>query len=133
MNNTQKLLAGSENLNRMRSEIKLVVNTILSQAEHPKGKVVDHLFKNPNGAYWHVKTTFGRTRPEFYVYCTAGNRGAYTMDDQPIANFPSGFHPMGADGVHIVHEALPSFVDGMVGEYPDLEQKLKPILEASAA
>lgn len=126
MNIAEQIVVGSANLNRMRSEIKLVVNTILSLTveciiEDGIAHPVSHQFQNPSCEYesmWKVMSQLGSKKTELTAFFTLSE------DDYPIESIPLKW-------VDTAHEALSVLVDELQDEYGSLSDKLVPLIYAA--
>ncbi|HRH55368.1 MAG TPA: hypothetical protein PK609_00705 [Candidatus Paceibacterota bacterium] len=122
MNNVQKLVAGTANLNRMRAEIKTIAGTITSMIDCRSG---NHA-QETSGVYW-VIDSMSRYQ-EVYLYCVDS---AVTTDEHRALYHSYQREEIGLSDVAKVHQSLEGFVEWAMSIYPDLQTRLKPILEAA--
>lgn len=131
----QQLLRGSQNIDRMKSEVHQVIRMVIGLAqicrEGRTPKIINETFKSET-CVWEVKgkTVYSsREVPEiFSVQChTVEGVIAYSISGR------SGFgaHLIYTSNVHLVHADLHTFVEGMLRTLPELAEEWKPLIKAA--
>ncbi len=130
-----RILRGSRNIDRMKSEIVQIINMVLGCLE-PKS--IESLLGNYNrvfdfqDGFWKIYsiTSGGKV----VVICRKRiPRLAHRLETDREA-FNNCEHPQFTNGVgdvKFVYESLSFFVLGMIKDFPELELKLQPFLDAS--
>ncbi len=121
-NIVDKLIRGSQNIDRMRSEVIWVVGMILGFLEKESGLPEggpERSFHS-NGCEWLLRRKIKGAG--LVVQCLIEGEVAYysTMRD-----------PIFLPKAQRVHDGLIIFVEGSIREFPFLAEKLKPLLNAS--
>ena len=139
MNSTniiRELVNGSQVINKMREEVKLIVGMVLSMCldlyPYDNKRYVNRVLRFEDDicqwkvmgvldVYWgkHLSVEYWVLGSEKYLAFSASS----TI---------SGAVPFDLKHVREVHEALNLFVEGMAGKFPQLEERWRPLLEASA-
>lgn len=120
LNNVQKLMVGTANLNQMRAEIKAVVSTVASKI-NVTFDTQDYDYKE-SGVYWVI------ARDRFTVISCHDTQTAHKDSDL----FSSlGDREIGLQDVVRVHQSLEEFLTWALSLDPSLESHLKPIFEAA--
>ncbi|MFA5000849.1 MAG: hypothetical protein WC531_01310 [Candidatus Paceibacterota bacterium] len=122
----QKLLEGSRNIDRMRAEVNAVVRMVLG--------LIDEWDDKRDGAV-------GRSSGvEGVCWSYYPKEGTWVVDCSCSTNMGRGYivnkrHPndytIPIGLVQRVHSSLPVFLKFMLGQFPDLLEKIKPLLEAA--
>jgi hypothetical protein len=121
------LLKGSENIDRMRSEIQTTISMVL-------GLVKPFLKKGKSNAFCQM---FGDSRDSCeWELCWGGDPKrdpelqCRVKGEIVYSTFHIGF-TLRLEDIQTVHEGLHFFVDGLVSEFPGLLGKLNVLLTAS--
>jgi len=134
-----QLLNGSQNINRMKSEIEQVVKMVIgfaddmSLANHTKicpfvGPVFEATFETAD-----CRWTYSRVLPnkkklngDETVYCTVRVNGLTSWIMAPAYSFVGNQHwyPSLLPDVKLVRNCLPVFVEGMMKDVPQMKERL---------
>ncbi len=121
LNNVQRLMVGSANLNQMRAEIKMVVSTVASMINANTGT---HS-QNKSGVYWIIDTKrFTR------IYCRDSEEVS-RRDYMLYCSSQKSDKEMSLIDVVEAHQSLEGFLEWAMDLYPELRAQLKPIFEAA--
>ena len=139
MNIAQSLVRGSDNLNKMGSEIERVITMVCGLVNN---KDIDKylldsgqangsgLFKSPE-CDWVLNAQFGSNQELSGVSCyLAEGSGAKRVLFVDFSQ-PSRTVPCHLDKIQDVYEQLPVFVEGMLKTFPYLVKHLEPFFKAS--
>lgn len=127
MNNVQKLLLGTANLNQMRAEIKEVTTTIASMVRRVNNpdnpRFLSNVHTTPSGVMWEVRQSNGASQA-ITIYC-------YAADAEGTHIYNSYELKMAASNLRAIHESLDSFLTWAISNFPELTKLLKPIFDAA--
>jgi len=135
MNTAARLLLGSRNIDRMRSEITATVAMILGLLEKREDCTLSETFNEEfsfTGGMWLAKGGIRRSiggnviDSNVCVECWLRHTGVRLEYSSQ-----KGGVQLHVGSVQDVYEALPSFIEGMQRVRPDLENKLRLFLRAS--
>lgn len=133
------IIDGSEVLNRMRTEVSLVVTTLLSLVgKEDAGQFYETHKPNSHESYPDCGTrVWGKsptTNEEFHWLILYRGRFErlevslfHKKDEQRIS-----YEHLGLRDVQLAHSALPRFVEGMLELFPALEERWQPLMDAAA-
>ncbi len=127
-----EIIRGSQNIDRMKQEIKQVVNLFCGLIDSRKFKVNHRYEPIPvnfvgDECIWFVYPTFIHSlKNDITVECRINNDGC---EGVPI--FSNKVDGIRLDRVKRIHLALSVFVDGMLTTFPDLKNAIRPVLNAS--
>ena len=122
MNIAERLIRGSQNIDKMRTEIRVVVSILIGQA-------------NGLGIYPDGRSccfNFGTVLWKFQV-----NDMSCFIADSGNPNAPvyssscGGIGSLRTDQVQTVYESLPAFIEAVFKKYPELKEKFGPLLRAA--
>lgn len=120
-----QIIVGSNNLNQMRDEIKLVVGTILSMIH--SGEFLDFPnqsieFRTPHGS-WVIARKEGATLWARFII-----EGRAWFEQHQDSTPPTAFS---LPRIRIVHSYLPALLEGVLDTFPEVGGRLQPILDAA--
>lgn len=144
LNVAQSLVRGSDNINKMRSEIKMVITMVLGLVD---SKTIEKYlnFDEQGATYfraldceWILSWELKGKQEDM---CISGI-GLSLLDNSRIdtsvflwnvsdVSFFTKIIPCNLDKVQMVYEALPVFVNGMLKTFPYLTERLEPFFKAS--
>jgi len=129
-NIAQQLVQGSKNIDRMKAEIWMVVQMILGFLKDYTDVKMKMEFENDNSS-WHVRYSRGKYcyMVECWVRPFLGSTGWRTAFSPLV--FRVNWSVYDFESVEKVYDNLHVFVEGMLREFPELKQKIAPILKAS--
>ncbi|OHA60757.1 MAG: hypothetical protein A2556_00860 [Candidatus Vogelbacteria bacterium RIFOXYD2_FULL_44_9] len=120
-----QIIVGSNNLNQMRDEIKLVVGTILSMIDSWKFRDFPNEsieFRTPHGSW-----VIGRKdRTTLWARFTDDGRGWFEQHEDSSVVPPT----LSLTWVRIVHSYLPALLEGVLVTFPEVGRNIQPILDA---
>lgn len=121
-------MLGTANLNHMRGEIKTVVGTVASMITEPSP--ASHYQDKSSDVFW----TISVQNRSATIYCR-NSEAEESIDtwgdhDRWLYHAPRG-ESIGSQDVVRVHQSLEGFLVWVMGLYPQLEEQLKPMFEAS--
>ena len=133
-----QLVQGSKNIDCMKAEIWMVVQMILGFVRVLETTDLEfgtdqckwgvHLIgqskKDREANMWRESH-----RAECLIRILPGSEGGHTAFSP---NYIGNWAGNSLKDVEVVYDSLPTFVEGMLREFPELEQKIAPILKASS-
>lgn len=145
MNVAQSLVRGSDNMNKMRSDIERVITMVLSLVDN--NDIEKYVNFDDQGATnfqspdcdWILRWEVGRKNPGISaVSCylvedsgTSSKRVLLFNVSQDLRIILKTSQLCHLDKVQRVYEVLPVFVDGMLKTFPYLAERLEPFFKAS--
>ena len=131
-NIVQQLVDGQAKIDRMRKEVEMLVHMMLGLLHLDR---TDPLFKKPtllkvyesSKCVWTISSwpTDKTLAAECMIAFAGGYMGGYTT--------LKGSFPFNYDSVGRVHDCLPEFIEGMFTHFPELEDRVRPLLDAAAS
>lgn len=129
-----QFISGSNEINRMRVEIKLFISTIISLLNFPEETDVDLTNRKVNQIqahpYWvfeykHFRVCKERFSVRYYNYFEDGSLVAlaFCYDHDGVS--------LHFSNVKIIYEALPVLYTLLIENFPNLRNSMRPFLEAS--
>jgi len=141
----QKILRGSHNIDRMRSEIKQLVKMVLGLVEK---HLLEHVLQqnagvvtwradlkgdNCSGKNWFARGEIDTNKPQKSCYHVTYWQGSVELAYSLDISGANSYEALETKNVVKVYRALSEFVTSMVRCYPDLESTLSPFIEAADA
>jgi hypothetical protein len=130
----ERLVRGSDELNRMMREIKLVAGMLMSQI--PLDQLMGTMSENGGKPLCILGEKCQWTVTEFegkvFMECFANLEPKKGLASRPGARIFSRFHEnyLTAEYAQMVYESLPALVSTLMDEFLTLEDQLRPFLEA---
>ncbi len=128
----KKLIEGSRNIDRRRTEIDQVINMILGMP------CLAHMRSCRNTVHWIIRTKANRTEDYIWILLSDSDgrlKASFNCGDRelPTSYYSSeyGSKMMKMKHVEVTHGHLGLFVEKMMESYPDLQKELRPLINAA--
>jgi hypothetical protein len=136
----ENLLRGSDEINRMREEIALIIGLVWSNCPRPEigsrtpngfrptPKPID--FAVPDNLIWRLQFSPGDSSFGVYLHISAYTQES-GQDERLYTHNPGGPTKLASSCVKRIHSSLQPFLDALVGRYPKIETRFEYLLAAA--